>query len=135
MAFGIWGLFVGQVGLALSVVAVMTYGIVVDDTIHSMIKYLHARRKLGMNSEQAVRYVFSTVGSAALAMTAILVAGFMVLAFSSFEINSSMGIMTALTIALALAADFFLLPPLLMKFDRRDYAETPARLNPVSDRV
>ena len=135
MAFGLWGLFVGQVGLALSVVAVMTYGIVVDDTIHSMIKYLHARRKLGMSSEQAVHYVFSTVGSAALAMTTILVAGFMVLAFSSFELNSSMGIMTALTIALALAADFFLLPPLLMKFDRRNYAETTARLNPVPDRV
>ena len=135
MAFGLWGLFVGQVGLALSVVAVMTYGIVVDDTIHSMIKYLHARRKLGMNSEQAVRYVFSTVGSAALAMTAILVAGFMVLAFSSFELNSSMGIMTALTIALALVADFFLLPPLLMKFDRRDYAKTTARVNPMPNRV
>ncbi len=135
MAFGLWGLFVGQVGLALSVVAVMTYGIVVDDTIHSMIRYQHARRKLGMNSEQAVRYVFSTVGSAALAMTAILAAGFMVLAFSSFELNSSMGIMTALIIVLALAADFFLLPPLLMKFDRRDYAETTARLNPVPDRV
>ena len=124
MAFGLWGLFVGQVGLALSVVTVMTYGIVVDDTIHSMTKYVHARRKLGMGPEQAVRYVFSTVGSAALAMTAILAAGFMVLAFSAFELNSSMGIMTALTIVLALIADFLLLPPLLMKFDRRNYAET-----------
>lgn len=81
------------------------------------------------------RNIFSTVGSAALAMTGVLVADFMVLAFSSFELNSSMGIMTALTIAMALAADFFLLPPLLMKFDRRDYAETTTRLNPVLDRV
>lgn len=122
MAFGLWGMFVGQVGLALSVVVVMTYGIVVDDTIHSMTKYNHARRKLGMTPEAAVRYVFSTVGTAALAMTAILAAGFLVLAFSAFELNSSLGIMTALTILLALAADFFLLPPLLLKFDRRVYA-------------
>lgn len=133
MAFGIWGLFVGQVGLALSVVAVMTYGIVVDDTIHSMTKYQHARRDLGMTPEAAVRYVFSTAGAAALAMTAILVAGFLVLAFSVFELNSSMGLMTALTIALALAADYFLLPPLLMKFDRRVYASTPVRPVPELD--
>jgi len=33
MAFGLWGLMVGQVGLALSVVTGMTLGIVVDDTV------------------------------------------------------------------------------------------------------
>ena len=135
MAFGLWGLFVGQVGLALSVVAVITYGVVVDDTIHSMTKYVQARRHLGMGAEQAVRYVFSTVGGAALAMTAILAAGFMVLSFSAFELNSSMGIMTALTIVLALVADFLLLPPLLMKFDRRNYAETTATTVTAPDRV
>lgn len=135
MAFGIWGLFVGQVGLALSVVVVMTYGIVVDDTIHSMTKYQHARRELGMAPEAAVRHVFSTVGAAALAMTAILAAGFIVLAFSVFELNSSLGIMTALVIVLALAAEFFLLPPLLMKFDRRVYAPTTVRPVLKSDRA
>jgi hypothetical protein len=126
MAFGVWAIFVGQIGLALSVVAVITYGIVVDDTIHSMIKYMHARRKLGMTPQQAIPYVFATVGTAAWAMSAILVAGFLVLALSDFELNSSMGMMTALTIALALVCDFLLLPPLLMFFDRRKYASTPA---------
>ncbi len=135
MAFGVWGIFVGQVGLALSVVAVMTYGIVVDDTIHSMTKYVQARRDLAMNPEQAVRYVFSTVGTAAWAMTVILACGFLVLAFSAFELNSSMGIMTALTIVLALAADFLLLPPLLMIFDRRTYAEKTAAVAVDPDRV
>ncbi|MBI3897741.1 MAG: MMPL family transporter [Gammaproteobacteria bacterium] len=124
MAFGVWGIFVGQVGLALAVVSVMTYGIVVDDTIHSMTKYMELRRQ-GMSPENAVRHIFSTIGSAAWAMSVILVLGFSVLAFSSFELNSSMGIMTALTIALALAGDFFLLPPLLMKFDRREYVASP----------
>ena len=135
MAFGIWGIFVGQVGLALSVVAIMTYGIVVDDTIHSMTKYVQARRDMAMSPEQAVRYVFSTVGTAAWAMTVILACGFLVLAFSAFELNSSMGIMTALTIVLALVADFLLLPPLLMTFDRRKYAEKPAAVVVESDRA
>jgi predicted RND superfamily exporter protein len=43
MAFGLWGILVGQVGLGLSVVAAMTLGIVVDDTVHFMSKYLRAR--------------------------------------------------------------------------------------------
>jgi predicted RND superfamily exporter protein len=125
MAFGVWGLAVGQVGLALSVVAVITYGVVVDDTIYSMVKYMHARRKLGMQQGDAVRYVFSTVGQAMAATSVILVAGFLVLAMSDFELNSSLGIMAAITIAFALLADFFLLPPLLMRFDRRNHARAP----------
>ena len=47
----------------------------------------------------------------------ILVAGFAVLAQSTFEFNAGMGKMTALTIAIALLADLLFLPPLLMKVD------------------
>jgi predicted RND superfamily exporter protein len=50
----------------------------------------------------------------------VLVAGFLVLATSSFEVNAGMGLLTALVIALALAADFFLLPPLLMRIEESD---------------
>ena len=47
----------------------------------------------------------------------ILVAGFMILAQSSFKQNSDMGLLAAVTIVFALIADFFLLPPLLMRID------------------
>jgi len=117
MAFGLWGLLVGQVGLALSVVIGMTLGIVVDDTVHFLSKYLRARREQGKNAADAVRYAFSTVGMALWVTSLVLICGFMVLAQSAFELNSSMGLMTALTIALALLADFLFLPPLLMKLD------------------
>lgn len=50
MAFGLWGLLVGQVGLALSVVTAMTLGIVVDDTVHFLSKYLRAGREKGFNA-------------------------------------------------------------------------------------
>jgi hypothetical protein len=50
----------------------------------------------------------------------VLVAGFLVLAFSGFEINSDMGLMTALTIILALLLDFLFLPILLMKTEGKD---------------
>nr|VFJ62466.1 MAG: hypothetical protein BECKDK2373C_GA0170839_10975 [Candidatus Kentron sp. DK] len=117
MAFGIWGLLVGEVGLALSVITAMTIGIVVDDTIHFLSKYLRARREQGASPEEAVRYAFSRVGMALTITSLALVAGFSILMLSSFYLNSSMGAMTALVLLLALAADFLFLPPLLMKVE------------------
>ena len=64
MAFGIWALISGEIGLSLSVVTAMSLGIVVDDTIHFMSKYLRAKREKGLSAEDAVRYAFSTVGIA-----------------------------------------------------------------------
>ncbi len=117
MAFGLWGILVGDVGLGLSVVAGLTIGIVVDDTIHYLSKYLRARREKGLNPEDAVRYAFHSVGLALWITTLVLVAGFLILSQSHFSVNSNMGIMTAITISLALMADFLFLPPLLMKLE------------------
>ena len=119
MAFGVWGLVVSEVGLALSIVTGMTLGIVVDDTVHFLSKYLRARREKNANTYDAVRYAFSTVGMALWVTSLILIAGFFVLTFSTFKLNSGMGLLTAITIALALLADFLFLPPLLMKLEDR----------------
>lgn len=124
LAFGVWGLLVGEVGLSLSVVTTMTYGIVVDDTIHFLSKYLHARRHQGMTSEDSIRYAFSTVGMATWLTSLILVAGFSVLAFSAFELNAGMGMLTAITIGLAALCDLFLLPPLLLSLEGKKYEKS-----------
>nr|VFJ52219.1 MAG: hypothetical protein BECKFW1821A_GA0114235_10359 [Candidatus Kentron sp. FW] len=117
MAFGVWGLLVGEVGLALSVVMSMTLGIVVDDTVHFLSKYLRARREQNMSSEDAVRHAFSHVGMALVATSVVLISGFLVLSLSGFYPNSGMGLMTAMVLALALLADFLFLPPLLIKME------------------
>ena len=118
MSFGLWGYLIGHVGVAASVVTAVTFGIVVDDTIHFLSKYLRARREHKLDPQEAVRFAFRSVGHALWTTTAVLAAGFIVLATSGFEVNWSLGILTAMTIVIALAADFFFLPPLLMKFDR-----------------
>ncbi len=117
MGFGLWGMLVGEIGLSLSVVTSMTLGIVVDDTVHFLSKYLRARREKGLEAQAAVRYAFVTVGRALIITSIVLVVGFLILATSSFELNSGMGLLTAIVIAIALAADFLFLPPILMKFD------------------
>lgn len=128
IAFGIWGLIDGQVGMSVSIVAGMTLGIVVDDTVHFLSKYLRARREKGLDAEAAIHYAFSHVGKALAVTTVVLVAGFMMLVISTFKMNSDMGLLTSITITVALIVDFLLLPPLLMaldksKFDRKKASE------------
>jgi predicted RND superfamily exporter protein len=118
MSFGLWGYMIGNVGVAASIVTAVTFGIVVDDTIHFLSKYLRARRERKLDPQAAVRFAFNSVGHALWTTTAVLALGFAVLATSGFEVNWSLGMLTAMTIVIALAADFFFLPPLLMRFDR-----------------
>ena len=118
LGFGVWGLTVGQVGLSLSVVVAMTIGIVVDDTVHFLSKYRRARREYGQSSEEAVRYAFDTAGRALFATTVVLVAGFLIFAFSPFVPTAQVGVLTAMIIAFALIADLSLLPALLTAVDR-----------------
>lgn len=132
MGFGLWGIFVGEIGLSLSIVTSMTLGIVIDDTVHFMSKYLRARREIHLSPPDAVRYAFTSVGRALLITSIVLVAGFLVLATSSFELNSGMGLLAAVVISLALVADFLLLPALLMKIEEKSHAEMAVH-NPASD--
>ena len=119
MAFGLWALVFEEIGMAVSVVIALSLGVIVDDTVHFLSKYLLARREQGKTPEEAVRYSFHTVGMALWVTSIVLVTGFLVLASSGFTINSHMGYLTAMTIGFALLADFLFLPPLLMKIEEK----------------
>ena len=118
-AFGVWGFADGRIGLAVSVVACMTLGIVVDDTVHFISKYNYARKTLKSSPEEAIVYAFNTVGVALLITSVVFVAGFGVMSLSHYLGNAQMGLLTAITITIALLADFLFLPALLLFVDRR----------------
>ncbi|KAA8678605.1 MMPL family transporter [Vibrio gigantis] len=125
IGFGLWALISGEINLGLSVVVTLTLGIVVDDAVHFLSKYQRARIE-GKSAEEAVRYAFHTVGRALWITTVVLVAGFSVLAMSSFRLNSDMGLLSAIVIFIALVVDFILLPSLLMIFDKQThYSDKP----------
>ncbi len=126
MSLGLWGFMVGRVGLAGSVMTAIAFGIVVDDTIHFLSKYLKARRE-GHDAPEAVRSAFRTVGHALWTTTTVLGLGFLVFASSGFEVSWALGLLVTLTIVFALLADFLLLPPLLMALDRGDPGSRAAR--------
>ncbi|NQZ11009.1 MAG: MMPL family transporter [Algicola sp.] len=131
VAFGVWGVVDGQFGGSAAVVFGMTLGIVVDDTVHFLSKYLHARRNRNADAKAAVHYAFGNVGSALWITTLVLVAGFTVLAQSSFKLNADMGLLTAITIFIALVIDFLLLPPVLMALDKKDMKQSAQDQNSV----
>lgn len=114
MAFGVWGVAVGQVGMASSVVAAMTLGILVDDTVHFLGKYQYARKEKHLEPEAALSYAFTTVGHALWITSAVLIMGFSLLTVSHFRINHETGLLTSIIFALGLFAEFLLLPLIIL---------------------
>ena len=53
---------VGEVGFSVATVASISLGIVVDDTVHLLSKYVRARAERGGTAADAIRYAFKNVG-------------------------------------------------------------------------
>lgn len=120
VGFGVWAMVNGTINMGTSIVFGMVLGIIVDDTVHFMVKYLRAKKELNYTSKEAVRYAFATVGQALIVTTIILGLGFLVLGQSLFNLNSEMAYLTVIIILLALVVDFMVLPALLLWIDKTD---------------
>ena len=112
--FGAWALLVGEVGFSVATVASISLGIIVDDTVHFLSKYVRARDESNLSVEDSIRYAFRNVGVAIVVNTIILTAGFLVMTTSAFKMNVDLGLMTILSIVGALILDFLFLPALLL---------------------
>jgi predicted RND superfamily exporter protein len=112
--FGAWALLVGEVGFSVATVASISLGIIVDDTVHFLSKYVRARDEKRLTVEDSIRYAFRNVGVAIVVNTIILTAGFIVMTTSAFKMNVDLGLMTILSIVGALILDFLFLPALLL---------------------
>lgn len=132
--FGAWALIVGEVGFSVATVASISLGIIVDDTVHFLSKYVRARDERNLTVEDSIRYAFRNVGVAIVVNTIILTAGFLVMTTSAFKMNVDLGLMTVLSIVFALLLDFLFLPALLLIVDRNKAAEpvADAQLQPSS---
>jgi hypothetical protein len=91
----------------------VAFGIAVDDTIHFLIRYRMELSELGWHYRDANDKTIMTTGLAMTTTTGILVAGFLILTFSSFRPTSDFGLLAASTIFVALICDLTFLPALL----------------------
>ena len=122
--FGAWALLVGEVGFSVATVASISLGIIVDDTVHFLSKFVRARDERGLSTEDSIRYAFRNVGVAIFVNTIILTAGFLVMTTSAFKMNVDLGLMTVLAIVFALILDFLFLPALLLLGKRSESVNT-----------
>lgn len=117
IGFGLWGMFHGRLSFAAVPALVIAFGIVVDNTVHFLSKYLRARRANQDSVQAAIHYSYRRVGTALGVNSSILICGFLVLLFSSVNINQFIGLMTALSLSISLAITYFILPTILTVID------------------
>jgi hypothetical protein len=94
---------------ATMIVAAVTFGIAVDDTIHVMSRFVKAKRE-GNSNETAIHLAITESGRAVVFSSVILVSGFSMLMLSSFVPNIYFGFFAVIIISIALIADLYLLP-------------------------
>ncbi len=115
--------YMGYQGILLNVGTVMiasiAIGIAVDDSIHFVTHFRHYR-EAGQSTAEAIQTAITGVGQALLTTSIVLALGFSVFGTSSMSHLVNFGLLTALTVVTALAADFLLLPALLLALDRGD---------------
>jgi predicted RND superfamily exporter protein len=113
IGFGIWGWIYGSIGLAATVIVAITIGVVIDDSIHMIVRAKDGYENLDLNGSDAAAYAIYRVGIAIVGTTLVLVGAFSILLFSGFELNSAFGMCTALILTSAMAFDLIVLPRLI----------------------
>ncbi len=131
-AMGIWGFFVGEVSFSATVVGALTFGIVVDDTVHLLMKYQAARAR-GLGPQLAIHETMRSVGVAVVVTSVALTLSFSVFIFSGFLVNQHLGWLTSITLVAALIADLLFLPPLILYVEKP--VKTRERIAPLLTRL
>ena len=116
IVFGFWGLFVGELSPYILMLFSISIGLVVDDSVHVLSKYIHARRE-GESPEKAVQYSLDRAGSAITITTLSLATGTLILVFSNTFYYQNVALLLTPIVVVALFLDLLFLPPLLVKFD------------------
>jgi hypothetical protein len=114
---GFMGFFDIDLKVSTSIIFTIAYGIAVDDTIHYVSK-LKMELLKGRSVLYALKRTSISTGKAIVLTSLILISGFFALIFSDFASTFYIGLLVSLTLILAVLADLFLLPALIILFYR-----------------
>ncbi len=115
---GVMGWFNIPLDFMTMTIAAIAMGIAVDDTIHYTHRYIKESKQ--HTSDTALKNSHHSVGYALVYTTTIIATGFGLLVFSDFVPSLMFGLLTSLSILIALLADLTLLPVLLHRFVNLD---------------
>ena len=112
----------GWAGIPLDVATIMiasvTIGIAVDDSIH-FITWIRRNAAIKADLGEALAATFTDVGKPIVITTLLLFAGFFVMILGSILPTKMFGVLTAFSMVFALIGDMFVLPPLILIFRPR----------------
>ncbi len=114
---GIIGATPFKMDLFTMMVASIAIGLAVDDTIHFMHNFRRYYEQSG-DPKQAVYETLHTTGRAMLVTSIVLSIGFFIFVFASMNNLFAFGLLTAITILMALAADYLVAPALMVLVNR-----------------
>ncbi|WP_333908726.1 efflux RND transporter permease subunit [Marinigracilibium pacificum] len=96
----------------------IAFGISVDDSIHFLAKYRQALYSSNFFVPIAISKSLKEVGQSMIYTSIVLFFGFVIFAFSEFGGTVALGILTSLTLLVAMMTNLVVLPALLMVFDK-----------------
>ena len=118
IVFGIWAITVGQINPFVMMLFSISIGLVVDDSVHLLSHYLHARRG-GVDGDAAMADAIRTAGPALSITTLVLALGATVLIWANTLYFQQAAQLLVPIVVLALVLDFLFLPSILRRFARR----------------
>ncbi|MBL4866222.1 MAG: MMPL family transporter [Pseudomonadales bacterium] len=124
LLFGTWGFFYGEINQATCMAFTIVLGIVVDDSIHFIMKFRGAKENQTL--DYAISRTFSFVGFAITGTTiAFIVNGLMLYLTTGFVPNAIIGIFMVITLIFAWLCDLLLMPALLIMYFRNKERSSP----------
>jgi predicted RND superfamily exporter protein len=118
VVYGLWGIFVRDMSQAVTVTYSVSLGLIIDDSVHILAKYVQERRK-GEMPEPAIQNALENTAMALIATTLMIGAGLIIISFATFRPNAELGRVMAPIIFLALLFDLFVLPGILLFLDEK----------------
>jgi uncharacterized protein len=107
--FGCMGYAGIPLNIGTTMAAAIALGIAVDDTMHFMLRY-NQELKVWKSQSQAIHTTIQSEALPVIATSMALMAGFLVFAGSDFEPIRQFGLLSALVMGIALAADLLITP-------------------------
>lgn len=114
---GIMGFFGIPLKPSTALVFSIAFGIAVDDSLHFLARFRQELLAWDFDRHKAIDIALRETGKSMIYTSVILFAGFIIFAFSSFGGTVALGVLTSITLLVAMFTNLILLPSLLLTFN------------------
>ena len=114
--------FMGHFGVPLKpstiLVFSIAFGIAVDDTIHFLAKFRYMLKRSSDSVVKVTSDCLKEMGQSMIYTSVVLFFGFIIFAFSNFQGTVALGLLTGLTLLVAMFSNLFVLPAMIIAFEK-----------------